>query len=438
MFTKDISLEDCILDLVDNSIDGLIRTKPVHLSDISQSIFRTNGRHRTNAASLPLIEIEYSAHQVVINDRCGGIDWNYALNGAFNFGHGLDEPPSGYLGVYGIGLKRALFKIGDSFHIESRTLKSGFTCDLNVREWLAQDSSLDDWKIPLQPTSGARTPNSAGTSIRITNLHDEVKIRLGDVTFGSTLFEAIRRTYSFFLDQYVRVKVNGSRVDPFDMPVGKPKEGQASYETFERDGVKVLILATIARGDERGRLTSDTAGWYIVCNGRVVLAADKSEKSGWNMTPMPQFHSKYTPFIGLVFFESQDPLKLPWTTTKRDLNKESAVYLHTKGRMAAAARPIISFCNRKYGTDVDTEPVERDISKRVASASLGSLLSDSSTVFNAVSTEQSKPKTTTRVQYDADNSDLDKIRKHLRRLHMGASAIGKHTFGYFLKQEGLR
>ena len=40
MFTKDISLEDCILDLIDNSIDGFIRSTNLKLSAISKSIFK--------------------------------------------------------------------------------------------------------------------------------------------------------------------------------------------------------------------------------------------------------------------------------------------------------------------------------------------------------------------------------------------------------------
>lgn len=438
MFTKDISLEDCILDLVDNSIDGLIRTGRLRPSDISRDIFKTNGGNRAVVSRLPLIEIEYSDKEVTIQDNCGGIDKEYALSEAFNFGHGLGEKPKGYLGVYGIGLKRALFKIGDQFHIESRTEKAGFTCSLDVSKWLAQDRNLDDWKIPLESSRPAKTSHSAGTLVRVTKLHDEVKTRLADKTFSTELFKAIARTYAFFLGRYVRVKINGSVVDAFDIPVGKPKQGQASYETFERDGVTVRILATIATGDKQGRLKLDTAGWYVVCNGRIVLAADKSEKSGWNTAPMPQFHPKYRAFLGLVFFESRDPVRLPWTTTKRDLNKESAIYLHTKARMAAAARPVISFCNRKYGADPDEEPIEREISREVAGAPLGRLVSHKTTLFEVSSTKRTTLKTTTSVQYDAENSDLDRIRKHLRKPRMGASTIGRHTFDYFIRQEGLK
>jgi len=37
MFTRDISLEDCILDLIDNSIDSLVRTKDL---DPARDLFK--------------------------------------------------------------------------------------------------------------------------------------------------------------------------------------------------------------------------------------------------------------------------------------------------------------------------------------------------------------------------------------------------------------
>lgn len=437
MFTKDISLEDSILDLVDNSIDGLIRTEHFNLSDISKGIFRKNGHLRPTTGGLPSISVKYSVDEVVIEDNCGGIDFQYALKEAFNFGHSPDYKP-GYLGVYGIGLKRALFKIGKCFHITSKTTDTGFTCNLDVSNWLLKDDTLDDWRIPLTSAEAAKSKASAGTLIRITDLHDEVKLRLKDGTFENELCTTIKKTYAFFLDRHVSVKVNGDRVKPFEVPVGKPKKGQVSFEKFERDGVLVRILATIARPDEDGHLPAEPAGWYVVCNGRIVLPADKSATSGWGIAPMPQFVPKYRAFLGFVFFESKDPLRLPWTTTKRDLNKESTIYLFVKGRMAVAARPVISFCNRKYGSDRDEQPIEREISKEVTSASLGELTSRKSTVFIAPPPMRTPVKTTTRVQYDAENSDLEKIRKYLRKPRMGAGDIGKHTFDYFLRQEGLK
>ena len=88
MFTKDIGLEDCILDLVDNSIDGFIRSRKIGLSKISRLIFSKNGRKARKLAGMPTVRVAYSESAVTVEDNCGGIDFEYAQNEAFNFGHG--------------------------------------------------------------------------------------------------------------------------------------------------------------------------------------------------------------------------------------------------------------------------------------------------------------------------------------------------------------
>jgi hypothetical protein len=131
-------------------------------------------------------------------------------------------------------------------------------------------------------------------------------------------------------------------------------------------------------------------------------------------------------------------MSLPWTTTKRELNKETKIYQYVRDKMAIAARPVISFLNRKYPSDLDEEPIEREISKATTSVSLGELASRTPTVFRPPTPVKIPVKTTKKIQYDAEISDLEKIRKHLRKPYMAFSEIGRYTFDFFLRQEGLK
>src|SRR5579863_6009287 len=78
MITRDISLADCIMDLVDNSIDGARRVS----------------RHRGQNPSLPLegfeVVLDPTASAINIQDNCGGISLNDAINYAFHFGRRKD------------------------------------------------------------------------------------------------------------------------------------------------------------------------------------------------------------------------------------------------------------------------------------------------------------------------------------------------------------
>lgn len=267
----------------------------------------------------------------------------------------------------------------------------------------------------------------------------EVADLLSFPLFESDLSKAIGRVYAFLVDKYVRISVNGVDVKAFSVPVGEPRQGKTSYEEFKHDGVKVRIFATLFTvGSGNERPTKENSGWYVACNGRLILVADTSELTGWGVKPMPIWVPKYTSFIGFVFFESKNGLELPWTTTKRSVNGESAVYRKAISRMAVLARPILTFCNRKYPGDEDQEPIEREIGKQMKPTTLAHLVRKAGSAFVIEAPKEKVKKTTISVQYDAKIVDIEKIRKHLRNPHMGATKIGEHTFDYFLRQEGLK
>lgn len=436
MFTRDIPLQDCVLDLVDNCVDGLARTERLKLHTISDHIFGKTPKEQARGTERPYVRVDFDAEHFRIHDNCGGIDYEYALRDVFNFGH-TGARSHEYLGVYGVGMKRAVFKMGDEFTVDSRTTETGFTCRVDVPAWMAKDDSLDDWTITLTQVTPAKTANHAGTTIEVKNLKKEVSDLFATTRFESDLIKTIGRVYAFLVGTHIRIYINGTEVKPFEIPVGAPKKGQTSYDQFQEYGVKVRVFATLTSAPDNGP-TKENSGWYIACNGRLVLVADTSETTGWGVSPMPIWVPKYTAFIGFVFFEAKNGLDLPWTTTKRNVNKESAVYRKAISRMAVLARPILSFCNRKYPADTDQEPVERAIAKELKPTTLAHLVRSAGSAFKMEEPEETQPRTTVRVQYDALLSDVDKVRKHLRTPRMGATKVGEHTFSYFLNREGLK
>jgi len=107
-------------------------------------------------------------------------------------------------------------------------------------------------------------------------------------------------------------------------------------------------------------------------------------------------------------------------------------------RMGVLSRPILSFCSRKYGPDVDPEPIEREISKQIKPATVAQLVHKAGSAFEVEAPKKEVIKTTVSIQYYAKIADVDKVKKHLRKPRMGASRVGEHTFEYFLRQEGLK
>ncbi len=428
MFTRDISLEDCILDLIDNSIDSLVRYKDI---DPARDILRERTGPRQRKPDLPKVELTLDNKTININDTCGGIPLDQVLTETFTFGHDANAQ-LGQLGAYGIGLKRAIFKIGEEFEITSHTEGGGFHADLNVEKWAERDQTMDDWKIPVTFLKNGTARRRQGTEIVFSNLRDEVRMRMRDGAFEGRLSNAIAQTYALFLEDSVRVFLNGKAIEPIEIAIGQSPESKPGQVGFTRGDVKVRIFASLAARKD-SEWERERAGWYVLCNGRVVLPANKTELTGWG-EGMPQFHSKYNGFVGVVVFRSRDPLALPWTTTKRGLNVESPVYQAAKIEMAIVARPIISFLNGMYPQELNEETPERRIAERVVQTDIRQLASERPTPFE-VKKPATPPKTTVKVQYDAELADIERIRKVLKKWKWSPNKIGRYTFKHFLKTE---
>src|SRR6266850_114192 len=410
MFTRDISLEDCILDLIDNSIDALVRSKNV---DFVESIFNRNGKlSKEQKSHLPKVTVSFSERLFTIEDNCGGISRKEAREDAFNFGHDEEhgaEEGRRQLGAYGIGLKRALFKIGEEFEIISKTRDEGFSATLNVSEWSRKDDGLNDWRIPIEYVGGAHTAKSAGTKITIHKLRPETRMVFLDETFESRLYKAIAQTYALFLERYIRVYLKEKVVLPLDIPIGTSDQVGIAHEQFEENEVKVKIFAGVAAKDASDSWRAESAGWYVLCNGRVVVPANKSELTGWGAELLPAFHSKYRPFVGLAFFQSEHPLRLPWTTTKRSLNRESPIYQKARTTMASIARPVLSFLDRMYPGDIPEQPQERRMAESVKPTDVVSVAATPDTVFK-VKPSARFSSDIVRIQYGVPREEVEKVR----------------------------
>jgi len=428
MFIRDLSLEDCILDLVDNSIDCLIRKRDINVSEALVPL------ESNSDAGGSVKKIEHASINITLNDRffkivdnCGGISIKDAKEEVFRFGHSK-EAKVGQLGVYGIGLKRAIFKIGNDITIESKTEKEGFRMVIDVPEW----SNHRRWELPMEIIDGTGDTAVDGTSITIKSYRREVAERIKSGTLEGHLKDMIARTYCFFLDRYVIVTLNGHKIEPDYIPLGFSEEVTVAKEVFSDNGVTVTIYAGLAARDEDGQWRAADAGWYIACNGRLVVSADKTELTGWGVG-RGIFVPKYRGFIGLVFLYSMDPLSLPWTTTKRGINQESSVFQRTRTRMAIIARPVLRFLDDMYSSEEMEREPQRQVAAAIRRLDIRSLTAQDQVVFSANARPPGEK--SVRVQYNAKQSELNRIKKSLGKSSWPATRLGRYTFDYYIKKE---
>jgi hypothetical protein len=203
------------------------------------------------------------------------------------------------------------------------------------------------WRFPLRETTRSPKLPSGGTIIEIKDIHQQIKSLLADDGFQTQLIKKIGETYTFFIGTICRISVNGRDVEPLPLTIGSWQGERLQVDRLNDYGCEVRIIAGLS---PRSMWAYEFAGWYIFCNGRNVLSAEKSELTGWGNL-MPLYMSKFRGFRGLAFFFSSDPEKLPWTTTKTNINRESAVYKLALPAMVASARPVLSFLDSLYQSD---------------------------------------------------------------------------------------
>jgi hypothetical protein len=422
LLTRDIPLIDAFLDLIDNSINSAMAGIAEKLKDAeSYATILSKPVKR----ELPKIELKIDGDEVRISDNSTGISLNAAKNHVFKFGR---EAGSGdkndRLSVYGVGLKRAIFKIGNKISIDSDHKESGFSMSLNVEKW--EQDKRQPWTIDIN----ARAPTQAGntgTVIRIKDLYPDVKRRINDGIFIGELRDKIQRAYAFFIDQVVQVFVNDERIEKPDFTMGS----NTASDKFKIDGVECVVIAGIGEPDSRGYFVDKTAGWSVFCNGRNVIFADKSGLTGWTGAPeLPLFQPKHRPFKGIVIFVSADPELLPWTTTKSAINRESGIWQEARKRMVAVGKEITGVLDRRYdndGTSISTSGVKDLAGKQT------NLLKISTTKTRTFEMSKAKEPETIRVQFDAEIEQVEAVRDYLRKPSMSGSDVGRHTFAYFLK-----
>jgi Histidine kinase-, DNA gyrase B-, and HSP90-like ATPase len=303
------------------------------------------------------VKIELSKNHFSIEDNCGGIPREVAKNYAFKMGRDPDDDrdsESETIGMYGVGMKRAIFKMGREALVRTRHGADTFEVPISSA-WL-EAKSWDPLPI-LDPTTAGETLPEPGTTIQVRQLYEGVARHFANESFINDVRTAISEHFTMFLQWGLRLELNGTRVEPVyvEVLVSKRQDGPAPY-VFQKtiDGVLVSIavgLNTTRNMDEddddpafEGKRSSTTAGWTVLCNDRAVIVGDKSRLTGWG-DGIPLYHDQFIVITGIIEFRSKRADKLPVTTTKRALDTSSNVWLEAVVKMKEGMRIWITYTN---------------------------------------------------------------------------------------------
>jgi hypothetical protein len=424
MLTRDIGVPECILDLIDNSVDKAVQTTGF---DAMSALL--TGDDQRGAFPWQRVDVSLSPDRFEVIDNCGGISVEEAERKVFLFGDTSSEEDEPGLSVYGIGLKRAVFKLGSQIAVSSTTANEHFKVVINVAQWRQDEHN---WRLPFEEVSDLSVPippERAGTMVVVEQLNAAVAARFSEATFVSDLLGLIGASYALFLRAGLKISVNGQEAEA-SLPSFAAQTITPARREFPWDDVSILILAGVAPPDGR----SD-GGWYVFCNGRMVLQADKTSTTGWGEGGSPQFHvGKHRRFLGYAYFRSEDVAHLPWRTTKQGVDTESMVYRAAVREMRLMARPVLDFLNGLYPSDVQPEGVfEREVLRRSEAVEIMAI-PRVETSFRI--TEVARPRPTTQsIQYRRPIDVIQRIKDHLDEPRLAAGRIGELTFDYYVEHE---
>lgn len=421
MLIRDLTIEDAIGDLVDNCIDG------------AKSLSNNKVYKGLN------VDIKASKTGFTISDNCGGISVHTARMYAFRFGRKESfDRVSKSVGNFGIGMKRALFKLGRKILIQSTAKTSQFTLNVDVDKWRESDK----WEFEFTHYSENTKVNKRedrGTKIMVTDLHSDVAAQFGNPKFINKLKNEIELENLFNIHNGITININGEKLTSKELSFLQSADMKTAY--FEKDynvndnNINVKIYAGIGEDE------FEDGGWYIFCNDRLILGKDQSPVTGWG-DGAAKYHGQYQRFRGLVFFESDNADVLPWNTTKNGLDKTSSVFQNTRIHMISMMNEVNSYLNKIKDERTNDNPktnwvlYNRTIENAgpIPISNLEDL--DTSEKFeypkDAIS-KHKKTSTETTVRFNAPKVNVNKAKKYFNVTTNGEA--GRHAFDYFVTME---
>jgi hypothetical protein len=438
MLTRDIKLEDAILDLLDNCVDGIHR-----------SIKNSDGIKPYLGFKA---EIEFNKGLFSISDNCGGIPWELH-HYAFKLGRdpkNTEKIPDS-VGAYGIGMKRAIFKMGQHCHITTKHGLNRYKIEI-TRKWMESE----DWELDVKNAEWISEQD--GTKIEITELHEGIE-RMFDEdpeNFKTGLEQIIQTQYAYIIEQGFEVKINGTTVTPittklvFDKRLDEKNPVRPYiFKTSTPEGIEVFLTVGFTQPPQSqeqldNQKVSDTykakdAGWTILCNERAVVFNDRTELTGWGEANVPHFHNQFNAISGIVEFKSKDASLLPTTTTKRGIDASNRLYLQIKNKMRDGMKEFTSSTNKWKGH-------EDDLKKKIKNAPRLTLsevkeeskkLTFSKILRSSPPGELSKPPLPTppvvesskkKILFYKDKSKIEKVADYFEMSDSDPSSIGEKCF----------
>ena len=426
MLIKDITLRDAIGDLLDNSVDGALKLR----------------KEKNYKGLWVKIELNAEDRYFKIADNCGGISVEVARNYAFCFGRpeGSEDTPHS-VGLFGIGMKRALFKLGNKFRIESVARTSSFTMEVDVEQWKKHDDEgrESDWAFEFDKFREDEEPpeDKWGTTITVTELHKDVQKSFKIANDVNELIEELQMEHLYNIDNGLEIQVQGKRLEAKQLELLTSDKIKTAYWKDFNSPLHVEIYAGVSEPE------ASNTGWYIFCNDRLVVGPEKM--LGWGVKKpfsIPEYHGQFYRFRGYALLEAEDPNDLPWNTAKNGMDEDSAAYKAIFQQIVDLMRSVIDFLNKLHNEQRhynNGKISDTPLQKALDEAKLQPLneITPENVEQKFIAPEpagiQRVDSDTKQISYKVSSERYNAVRKYFGVKR--ASEVGLKTFDYFYNRE---
>lgn len=282
--SEDISPEVAILELIDTYIEWY---KYYH----ARGIVHDKGNTKIDITD---------NNRFIIESDYPGPPKNMVIE-LFKFGGKVDKGHIS-IGGYGIGTKRAMFKLGQNICLESDDGKEFYSITIDKEWFKTKREEEKGWILELKEED---SKGKIMDRITISDLHADIKDGF-TTAFKNKMGQKIINTYFLYINEYINIIFCG-------MDLGEEtKKSRRDFKFIFRDdeirpyhkktivdGVRVEVYAGYTKWKKGAPF-----GWYIFCNDRLIIKGDTSNRTGFDTNNDIIYNPEDNIFLGLVFFNS--------------------------------------------------------------------------------------------------------------------------------------
>jgi len=283
--------------------------------------------------------------------------------------------------------------------------------------------------------------------VRCGRLLSSASSRLGQPAFVSRVLSEISMRHALALEQGLSIEVNDRELVPRPPTLLTSETLEPiSYSEILQDStgaeVEMQLYAGLATGDEGEEeidtddpmlfTGADAAGWYVFCNGRALLFANRERLTGWG-EEVPRFHPQFRRFRGFVYLTG-DSAAMPWNTAKTDVDEDSEIWAQTRSHIVDTLRKSVTVMNRVKREVQQLPPDNRPLVSAIARSRPSGLeyLSERR-AYKLPDPAQRITSDARRIAYSVSADAFARATAALQTER--PSEIGQRTFRYWMRRE---